>query len=1616
MRQNTPSETNTFSGGALYSISATILSVVAKDSYVDARNMRYTEEDGNNLAMVKIKGEDLLYPAIDNSPGNYALPPISSNYFCMWAVRVAYHVFEIWCDETFAEAPFFRLDGKIVAMSADIPFSTLYPIQGDKNDGVGGEVFITDFNSAVHIYSIVSLFENAGYNGITGLNDGSQVANETYFDDYNDDFYVINIALPADHPIFKNCLSVSNPPEGATVIGDGEGLAAGSYAYYIRHKDSSGNAGNWSEASPIIPVPSSVGNDSTHIMGYIVKTLGEDEGVDTAYGIWIKFRVTNLLNYTAYELRRTRWDSPTLPYGANGVDELIYEGSIGAGEVSIVSIFDTGATGTALTVSEESQINVVEKAKTLRYFDQSLYLMNIEFASRVATATFVETPDVLYPVMYNMGAKGHYDPYNAVYYRSNMHLERYGSAIQYRDSYGARTFLLPITGTSALYPALGDFDNFEMPSRRDAALSASNINGLVAAADSGFNPATDTFETFEMVFSGNSSKTNPAIETHAISIGAYTPLHPTSETDFVNDQDYTPNLDSGDIAAYDVYDPQGFNIEYYSLGMRLAGIETMPSFVAAFTVMQRKANRVACQGIGMYAITPKPSAILGANKSLDTLWFYAPDVDNGFFDITDVMNNPSNYEVQIISAVGFHEEVYHGHSNTPDPDNLIDLVLYARILYEDGAVNVGDDTSTVGETGYVSHRKYRNTTTASVWAGYDEGNTIFDIDSVALKLTSPTSPNIRSTFYELTLADSPYAVASPTVGEDFTNPLVRNWHEPFYIVNILRKGAAVDTSTQQQTYYPTPAYVKVVSIVARQGDYGTTQAAAPGYPASGVERYRYELIDERWEDCCTEDATQFKYVYIRDLKGVEQAWLNVTYVSNADILTIATALISSGVYNGALSDNVAIYGIYTHEYQDDTPSTGSQANTYYLDFGFANGTYAGDYPNSLLAYPQYWTPTDDYLIVVRYNKDYPVNVFGGDCFVGENVFCPIDGYNEEPIAGEDYGSQFWLGVGMPYYNMLPQSGYDQISGGGVNLDYVRQMIVMFCCTSKANINWSFNGTTNGTTNFSYPKVHYIMQPILWDPADTCIENGVDGQYQTDYPDFFDEDDLPIGWYYGGFRFYQGIAATNRQYSQLNWNQIGVTAPTVNFTENTVFETGVIWSPRREIGVQDAPNLKTFPSANFRAINDKTGGIMKAFSALSGAGANLYAFTQGGICLLVTNKFVAQGADGQPISTILGQGATSIQQETWLSEEVGIPDELWRTFTEYGNIAFFINHESAFKFENNQVKDIGKHYFLARIYKDMIRLIKPQFYDHLTGVYDRFHDEFWILWRQQTVKLSSDTSYVLAPTVTINPHTVFLPNVPSVYDSLFYEVVGGTATNIFLPKTETGILSVIIRNTFTAGSLTMTTKDGNSSSNISGGSIAFGQTKSFTRASINHAWVVATLEEDSRENLQKFLFVFHDGDQPNWVGRFDYDHDRFVAVDNEMYGMKNAVTYTLGESGYDINDEALTAELLAAVIGKEGFGESKDFWYVRVNSNITPSREEFYGSIEEERSEQPQTYIDVFNNRGGFESYIPRTTTVPNGSIFTGDLMQLSVLLYKIVESSDEDFRVVSQQTWFRLIK
>ena len=64
--------------------------------HVDSLNMRSLPMDGDNLAKKKIKGEQELYPNIDNRCIGGTGLPLSDTYECMMSQEINNHIVEIW--------------------------------------------------------------------------------------------------------------------------------------------------------------------------------------------------------------------------------------------------------------------------------------------------------------------------------------------------------------------------------------------------------------------------------------------------------------------------------------------------------------------------------------------------------------------------------------------------------------------------------------------------------------------------------------------------------------------------------------------------------------------------------------------------------------------------------------------------------------------------------------------------------------------------------------------------------------------------------------------------------------------------------------------------------------------------------------------------------------------------------------------------------------------------------------------------------------------------------------------------------------------------------------------------------------------------------------------------------------------------------------------------------------------------------------------------------------------------------------------------------------------------------------------------------------------------------
>ena len=66
-QQHQPYETKAYNKGANHSIEDEFLGAARDGEYIDAKNMRPNEMDGDYGALEKIKGEQVKFPHVDNT-------------------------------------------------------------------------------------------------------------------------------------------------------------------------------------------------------------------------------------------------------------------------------------------------------------------------------------------------------------------------------------------------------------------------------------------------------------------------------------------------------------------------------------------------------------------------------------------------------------------------------------------------------------------------------------------------------------------------------------------------------------------------------------------------------------------------------------------------------------------------------------------------------------------------------------------------------------------------------------------------------------------------------------------------------------------------------------------------------------------------------------------------------------------------------------------------------------------------------------------------------------------------------------------------------------------------------------------------------------------------------------------------------------------------------------------------------------------------------------------------------------------------------------------------------------------------------------------------------------
>jgi len=1299
-QENHPKEVRSNDRGANQDIDKEILGANPKSGeYLEGRNLRVSSINSARSSADKISGEEIVHQNVQT--GDWVSICVSS---------INNKKVEFWVDRNVVEDPIIMVDGVIVAQSDKLPFLATFPIQHDKNEScVGGEIFVTDFNAVPMTFNIQDMVD-------------SLISNPTkYFADFNPSLYTVNLETPLNIPVFVELVN----------LGGSSGLPIGSYIYSLRYVTVDGDRTDWTPATPPIPVLNNVSTEGSQPYPY-VKTFGADPNpsVKTNYGIKIRFRVNNPSNFDFIEIRRQSYN-----LGLSNVltpnSVLVAKIDISDGEISVREFIDPKDSNVNDAISEEDEVNKlasIKRAKGIRYHDKRLVLMNIEFESKeVDNVTFVDLNGVnAVPVVKKLGKIGYKDPYNHTYNKRYMSGERCGFSAVFFGATAGTSFAMPIPG----------LENFQFPNRRDALSADSKLYSYLGAARTATASGSvdETFEVFDLedavrkpdycsfkniLNEGSKSRSqvstpgcsisglNPTVNSSAI---GYQPFKPVSPIDMdLSGLSYRVNTGVKTGGGDRNYDPLGYAPNYYSMGLAVGGIRNIPSWVKGFSIARTEmAKRVIMQGLGVYSLNQGVINDFGLTtvaaapftKNTNKLWFYSPDSD--IIDqnlINDIKANPLDYKVQLVSPLGFFSNVYNFDDKYDSPDSpfnndrSVDMITYARVLHDEGQINtdewVGMGVASGGKN-YVGHNKYRNVDAASGGAFSGDGNKLFDLKSFSAKTDG------RSSYFELEFNQAIYNTPSmPLGGANFNDFPAKQFHEPFYIVNIIKEGANI-SNLNIDNYKSTGHFQKIESIIGK---------------GNSLANQSFQLVDERWEDCIPDlsstgsFANTFAYLYLVNALGISKTWMNVTYRSLVDITTITNDIINNGFH--IPEPGVQVYGIYTH--------TNNNNRWFTIEFNI----------------PSFY-PTALDTITIKYNDSRPLSVFGGDTVVAENLFCPIDRINLMD-GDKSPENQFVLNGGFPFASYQPAPRYFIPRNNPTPTDftnpietewfcntaYVRQLLFMFSCETRKASNFS-HGLASSATNQYYPLVNYVMRPSNLFPL-----GDVFSAYHSDY---IGEQGI---WGYGGFRFHP---RTNIDYSYDGPLQY-FARPDFGFKEETHFCTAVIWSLSRAVNVQDSPGLKTFISLNRIDIADDQGAIKKAYDATTGGkGENLYAITEKGVCLLLTKKSILSSISADDLSTVASD--QFISSEYWLSKQIGSNDEMWRGMgertigflTDDGmiekEVLFFINKQSVYTLVENQIKDIGRNKYYSRL-RPFLKGLKAGYTGFLAAVINKNNNEFWL---------------------------------------------------------------------------------------------------------------------------------------------------------------------------------------------------------------------------------------------------------------------------------------------------
>ena len=1222
---------------------------------------------------------------------------------CVWAGYCGSYRISLW--NTMArgvapESPSYAygviiVDDKIVLMSVDVAFVG-DKLSVDVNPGDVKEIYITDGTNPPMVLDVADMV----YEATAATH---SLHTDKYFVNFDPKDYGPSFSSDLGRVTFIKLQEV----------GTGAGVKCGVNIYLMRLVDFDGNRTGWSVSSPTIPVV--MNDDITYEVvsagtpaQFGFKTYGGNAGDTSKYGVRVRFRVNNRARFSYVEMGKLSYVSggPMGDIATFGIAPVLTDAdgksvSLDNIDTQVIDFLDTS--DVVWETSSEvlsNQLSVIKSADALRYFADYLVYFGITYEDLDLSADFtLKTSSTfgsgtMIPHVRMLDRIGHRSVYNQALYRSNMHNESREYGIVFHDGKGGTTPAIPLTdvGTfrfpcqrEAMTMVTRDYSKYIDASEANSVLTdnhlvCARINNVIGW---GYSPWTD-YDDMAKEDGGQASPFDTV----------YSPYHPVNrQDDRVDSMKYNYNFTrvietDGGVSNPYLRDRLGYYPRFLSLGAALSGvnISALPKWVKGFSIVQTESdNYVVAQGIAMYDIKNIYDTTITTNtieKNVDGFILHFPDLDARIgIDpsiVEDMKRNPNSYSIQLVAPVGFFTDPYRsvdedwvsiiGSSADIDKDMMVNATVMRAIH-----PNLTDDYALVGDgsSGHVIFGKYRSVTITNplasdiAGAAADPKNAFcYPLVSVEdLKVNKSISGVIRelntsrTTMLKVSIDKNVYSTASGTNSTSAGDATVRNFHEPFYIVNLVRVGAAV-TQGNVQRYKTINQYQRLVSEIG-VGNGG--ELVAP-------------LADERVHD----------YLYVNG-----RCWYLSRNIAAND--AAAQAILQELRDN----DQATVAGY------DDTVYGVARYN---MNGGEKEIIFTNAWVTGYDAYydPYYLYPNEGEVIEMRYNSNTPIELMGGDHIISEAYCAPLDlSYGTTTRStSKNWGSKT-INTGFPYRYLWEPA----ISGGAssVSRDFstdIRQMVLKSYLLTKVNIPLITNDAYPNRGYMLKPSSHAFVRDVSGLDAITCWKkldydamlealgdfnysiygDSYDYRYLTDYAD-----QMPY-INYGGFVLPQMV---NSDYSK-QYQHKHVSLPQVGFTPVTYFPNRVHHSQRRNPSVQDAPNIKTFLASAVWDMDSKQGKISRAFDTrVEGSGGyDLFVFTERGICRLLTNRQMISTADGNTLGILPPEGSF-IQAEDWINKTVGIPTTLTRLATEHLEQLFFVSTMDVYQFGSKGLEPISE---------------------------------------------------------------------------------------------------------------------------------------------------------------------------------------------------------------------------------------------------------------------------------------------------------------------------------------